>query len=115
MDFFHYERGLRQGDLISPYLFIIMAEKLGRSIGNWRRGGKIHGFTNNNSSIISTHIQFVDDTLIIGKAYVVEAKNYMKILQLYEVASQQKVNFDKSKTFFIHTLVNRKRKVANIF
>lgn len=80
-----------------------MAEALGRKIGNWWASGKIEGIVPSPAPIVVTHSQFVDDTIIMGKAFIVEARNFLKILQLYEEASQQKINFDKSKLFFTHT------------
>lgn len=40
-DYFKNSRGLRQGDPISPYLFILVAEALGRTITKQKGRGRI--------------------------------------------------------------------------
>lgn len=46
------------------------------------------------------HIFFVDDTLLFGKATKDEARNFMLIIILYELASGQRINLDKSAVVF---------------
>jgi hypothetical protein len=41
--FFESSRGLRQGDPLSPFLFIIMAEAFGRALSKANKDGEISG------------------------------------------------------------------------
>ena len=43
--FFKSSRGLRQGDPLSPFLFIIMAEAFGRAFSKANKERKINGIT----------------------------------------------------------------------
>jgi hypothetical protein len=100
---FSPSRGIRQGDPLSPFLFIIMAEGLGRSIraaveSNLLTGLPLHGI----SPPIS-HSQFVDDTLLMGTPTVREANSLLAILQTFSDASGLDCNKDKSQIFFFNT------------
>lgn len=66
-------RGLRQGDPLSPILFILMMEDLGQSIKNARVMGKIKGLPLKENGQDLTHQQFVDDTMLQGIPTVKEA------------------------------------------
>ena len=55
-DLFTASRGLRQGDPLSPYLFIIMAEGLGRFIKSQVGQGLIHGWSWNDSLPSYSHL-----------------------------------------------------------
>eukprot|EP00253_Pinus_taeda_P011540 PITA_11540 len=58
-------RGLRQGDPLSPFLFILMMEGLGRSIKHAKETGQIKGLQLSDNGQALTHQQFVDDTMLI--------------------------------------------------
>eukprot|EP00253_Pinus_taeda_P009398 PITA_09398 len=99
---FNALRGLRQGDPLSPFLFIIAAEGLGRYFKKEARDGKIQGLKLWGHRTIVTHQQFVDDIMIYCKATLQEVKRIKKILEIFMEGSGMEVNNDKSRTFFFN-------------
>ncbi|XP_048630790.1 uncharacterized protein LOC125604440 [Brassica napus] len=94
------QRGLRQGDPISPYLYIICTEGLSRLIKQNIQEKKIHGFQASRSGPPISHLLFADDSLLFCKATEEEAINISKILKTYQKASGQEVNYNKSAISF---------------
>lgn len=97
---------LRQGDPLSPFLFILMMEGLGRSIKNAKEAGKIKGLQLSNNGQALTHQQFVDDTMLQGIPTVRETLAYKQILSYFAMASGMEVNLSKSKIFFFNTNIS---------
>eukprot|EP00253_Pinus_taeda_P010393 PITA_10393 len=73
-------RGLKQRDPLSPFLFILMMEGLGRSIKEAKFLGKIKGLQLTENAQAMTHQQFVDDTMLQGIPTVKKASAYKQIL-----------------------------------
>jgi hypothetical protein len=73
-------RGIKQGDPMSPFLFILMMEGLNRSIKRTTIVGELKGIKPIEDFPTSTHQQFIDDTLLHGTPMVKEAKTYKIIL-----------------------------------
>lgn len=88
--------GLRQGDPLSTFLFVLMGEILGRNIKKlvetilWK-GVHIH-----DSIDPISHSQFADHTILFGEAIEKEAKVMKMLLNDYEKGSRQSMNIDKS-------------------
>ena len=101
--FFFPSRGLRQGDPLYPILFVIMADCLGRFIGDLVHRGLIKGLQPSFHPLIFSHGQFVDDTIFMGKVEVKEARNLKQAINLYSSASGQLINWYKSVVFVINT------------
>nr|XP_027109435.1 uncharacterized protein LOC113729327 [Coffea arabica] len=94
------QRGLKQGDPLSPYLFIICTEAFSCLQQEFSRCGKLKGITINAQAPSISHLLFANDTLLFGRASLEEAANFQQVIQLYEKASGQCVNFDKSTITF---------------
>nr|XP_027122320.1 uncharacterized protein LOC113739290 [Coffea arabica] len=94
------ERGIRQEDPLSPYLFLIYSEGFSNLLRKAEERKDIQGLRISRQGPIITHIFFVDNSLIFCKANVQQAKEIMKILKMYEEASGQLINLDKSTVFF---------------
>lgn len=69
--FFDSSRDLRQGDSLSPLLFVIVMEALSRMVQAAVGGGFLSGFqvgSGSDGAIIISHILFADDTLVFCEA-----------------------------------------------
>lgn len=93
-------RGLRQGDPISPYIYILCAEGLSAMIRRNESAGLIHGCAVARGAPIISHLLFADDCYFFFKAIESEANVMKKILNRYEEISGQVVNFNKSSVVF---------------
>lgn len=92
-----------------------MVEVLGRMVSNRRNAKRIQGLKPSSNNVIVSHHQFVDDTILIGKASMWEARNFKDVLVLYGQASHQKVNFQKIKIFFFNTPIEWHKKITKLF
>jgi len=110
-EIFSPSRGLRQGDPLSPFLFILMMEGLGRSIKNAKANGKIKGLQLSENGLALTDQQFVDDTLLQGIPTIKEASAYDIILKDFSMATGMEVNLSKSKIFFLNTNIAIQRNI----
>jgi len=97
---FSPSRGVRQGDPLSPYLFVLCMERLNHLIvaaverGDWKpvkasRGGP---------PIAS--LFFADDLILFGEASLSQARVIKDCLDTFCKASGQRVSFHKSSIFF---------------
>ena len=97
---FHPSRGMRQGDPLSPFLFVLMVEGLGRLIHKEVQAHKLRGISLHGAPV-TTHLQFVDDNMLFGHPSVQEAHSFKAILRLFSSASGLTINDSKSQIFFL--------------
>lgn len=105
-DSFRPSSGIRQGDSLSPYLFVLCMEKLSHIInqklveGNWRPV-KI----SRNGSMIS-HMFFADDLILFGQASTKQAQVMKECLDIFYDISGQQVSFPKSRILCSNNVSN---------
>ncbi|XP_010451584.1 PREDICTED: uncharacterized protein LOC104733725 [Camelina sativa] len=94
------QRGLRQGDPLSPYLFILCTEVLIANIKKAERDKKLTGISIARDSPSVSHLLFADDSLFFCKAEESECRTVISIIGNYGKASGQEVNLTKSSIMF---------------
>jgi len=112
-DSFKPERGLRQGDPLSPYLFLLCAEGFSALLQQAERDGKIAGVKVCHAAPSVSHLLFADDSLILIRANGGDAQHLQDILDLYERCSGQMINKAKSAVLFSkNTKATQKRELC---
>jgi hypothetical protein len=90
-------RGLRQGDPLSPYLFVLCMERLGAMISKSVRDGTWKPMQICKDGTKLSHLFFADDVLLFTKATVTQAQVVKEVLDQFCSMSGLKVSFEKSK------------------
>ncbi|KAK2639321.1 hypothetical protein Ddye_027116 [Dipteronia dyeriana] len=88
-------RGLRQGDPLSPYLFLLCAEGLSSTINSTLLENSLSGFRCKIPGPNISHFYFTDDSLLFSNASDYECMLIRQLLDDYLNASGQVINFDK--------------------
>ena len=96
----HPTRGIRQGDPLSPFLFLLCTEGLNGLIKKAERNGDIHGFSLYRRGPKLTHLLFADNSLLFCRATMEECGKVLNMLSDYEDAFGQKINKSKTALFF---------------
>jgi hypothetical protein len=93
-------RGLRQGDPLSTYLFLICAKDLSSALAHREEVRGIEGVRVCINAPSICHLLFSDDSLIPMKANMINATSLRQILDQYCASSGQLVSEAKCSIFF---------------
>ncbi|KAA3459024.1 reverse transcriptase [Gossypium australe] len=93
-------RGLRQGDPLSPYLFLICAEGFSALLEEAKKSGDMRGAKIGRGRLSINHLFFADDCILFGDATREGVQTVRKIICEYESNAGQRVNYDKSLIYF---------------
>ncbi|KAL8146786.1 hypothetical protein AgCh_004504 [Apium graveolens] len=93
-------REIRQGDPISPYIYILCAEGLSTMLRRKEEEGHIHGISIARGAPKISHLLFADDCYLFFNATGEEARNMKNILSRYEMFSGQAISLAKSSITF---------------
>ncbi|XP_060210626.1 uncharacterized protein LOC132637573 [Lycium barbarum] len=104
--FFHSTRDVKQGDPLSPALFIIAAEVLSRALNSLFDQSSFVGYGMPKWSVDVNHPAYADDTIIFSSADSQSLQMIMDILQEYEKVSGQMINKRKS-SFYLFSKVSQ--------
>jgi hypothetical protein len=85
-------RGLRQGDPLSPYLFLFCVEGFSALLKQALQENEIQRVSFGRTSPNVTHLLFANDSIVFLEASSNNLTRLRQILQAYEEASGQKVN-----------------------
>ncbi|XP_058079904.1 uncharacterized protein LOC131228087 [Magnolia sinica] len=100
--FFKSNRGLRQGDPLFPFLFLLVGEAFSRMLSKGQEEGLLGGIEISGLSRPITHIQYADDSLIFSEASIEKVINLGTTIRCFQAISSLKVNMAKSKIFRIN-------------
>lgn len=96
--FFQGRRGLRQGDPLSPYLFVIALNNLSLMLNNAARDLKIK-YHHRCEAAKLTHLCFADDLLIFLDGSIESLQAVLQVLREFELRSGLAVSIQKSSFF----------------
>ncbi|WVZ75219.1 hypothetical protein U9M48_023298 [Paspalum notatum var. saurae] len=97
--YFQTRKAFRQGDLLSPILFNIVADMLAIILARAKEGGQIKSVIPHLVDDGSSILQYADDTIIFMDHDLVQAKNMKLLLCAFKQLSGLKIHFHKSEIF----------------
>ncbi|GJT43501.1 transposon TX1 [Tanacetum coccineum] len=98
---FELGMGVRQGDPLSPFLFILAAEGLNAIVNVAATKDIFRGVKVGINNIMVLHLQQANDTIFFGEWNKENAKSLMCILKCFEKVFGLRVNYNKSKLYGI--------------
>lgn len=98
--YFQTKKGLRQGNLLSPMLFNIVANMLAVMIERAKSDGQIECVIPHVVDGGLSILQYADDTILFMEHDIGKARNLNLILSAFEQLSGLKINFHKNELFY---------------
>nr|XP_025638133.1 uncharacterized protein LOC112733407 [Arachis hypogaea] len=111
---FKMERGLRQGDPLSLFLFVLVVDVLHRLLEEAVRNGRLSPLLVGRDHIQLSHLQFADDTILFCPSEDETIKNYKRLLRCFELMSGLSINFEKSSLIPINCDEEWVRRMCNV-
>ncbi|XP_022023938.1 uncharacterized mitochondrial protein AtMg01250-like [Helianthus annuus] len=112
---FQYKRGLRQGDPLSPFLFIVAMEALHNMMKKARSVNLFSGVNLPGNGLHISHMLFADDSIFVREWNEDNARNLKRILRIFYLISGLKVNPRKSQLFGVCRSETEVIEMASIF
>ena len=106
---FTLQRGCRQGDPISPYIYILCVEILGKMI---RNDSNLQGIKINNKEF--KLCQYADDTQVFLNGSKNSLHQLMLILKKFYNMSGLKINEDKTRALWIGAMCHSEKNVQGV-
>uniref|UniRef100_A0A8I6YHP9 Reverse transcriptase domain-containing protein n=1 Tax=Hordeum vulgare subsp. vulgare TaxID=112509 RepID=A0A8I6YHP9_HORVV len=100
MEAFSPSRGLRQGDPLSPFLFLFVADALSALLNKAAREDALQGITICRGAPEITHLLFADDSLLFFQASQQQALLVKGVLNTFAAATGQLINPSKCSILF---------------
>ncbi|GKA74736.1 putative RNA-directed DNA polymerase, eukaryota, reverse transcriptase zinc-binding domain protein [Tanacetum coccineum] len=93
---FELFKGLRQGDPLSPFLFILVMEALHATIRKTMDLGLFKGVSVGHANLIVSHLMYADDVIFLGEWSESNVRNLLCMLRCFYLVSGLKINVHKS-------------------
>lgn len=100
LDSFNPSKGIRQGDPLSPYIFVMCMEVLGFFIRDKCDSNLWDPVSASRGGLAFSHLFVADDLMLFRKANRKNCQSMMDALDCFYRISGQKINKNKSKTYF---------------
>ncbi|GKC05913.1 RNA-directed DNA polymerase, eukaryota, partial [Tanacetum coccineum] len=108
---FQFHCGLKQGDPLAPYLFILVMESLHLSVSRTVEAGIFTGIKIDSALSIS-HLFYADDAVFIGEWTDSNLRSIIQMLHCFSLASGLKINLQKSNLLGVGVTGSLVNKVA---
>jgi mannosylglycoprotein endo-beta-mannosidase len=97
--YFNCNRGVRQGDTLSPLLFCLAEEVLSRSISRLVSQGNLNQIKGTRNVRVPSHSFYADDLMIFCKGSLNGLRHLKELFNIYALESGQVINNSKSTIF----------------
>ncbi|KAH9673795.1 reverse transcriptase domain-containing protein [Citrus sinensis] len=107
-------RGIRQGDPLSPYIFVLCIERLSHAINLAVRNGSWCPIRLSRNGVPLTHLIFTDDLLLLAEASCNQAHMINNVLNIFCSCSGELISKQKTRVYFSKNVTAEKaRKIID--
>jgi hypothetical protein len=99
-EYFQPQRGIRQGDPISPYLFVLCMDKLSHLITQGVQEGEWQPMRAGRNGPLISHLMFADDLVLFAEANIHQLETVLKIIGQFCQMSGQQISQEKTSIMF---------------